>query len=66
MKVKELRQKTDKELNELLNQSRQKLGQFKFDLAAKKLKNIREINQSRKQVARILTILTQRQNEPGK
>lgn len=57
MKIKELRQKTTKELKELLEEDRHKLGQFRFDLAAKKLKNVREIRNLRREIARILTIL---------
>lgn len=59
MKVKELSQKTKKELNDLLAENRHKLGQLRFDLASKKLKNIREIRGLRKDVARIITILKQ-------
>ena len=57
MKKKELHQKTEKELKDLLIENRCKLGQLKFDLAAKKLKNIMEIRKLRRQIARILTIL---------
>jgi len=57
MKAKELRQKTEKELKDLLNEKSHKLGQLKFDLASKKLKNIREIREIRREVARIKTIL---------
>jgi large subunit ribosomal protein L29 len=60
MKVKELRQKTEKELRDLLNEDRRKLGQLKFDLASKKLKNIREIRELRRDIARILTILKEK------
>ena len=59
MKIKELRQKTAKELKELLEQDRHKLGQFKFDLASKKLKNHRQIRELRKEIARVLTILSE-------
>lgn len=57
MKIKELRQKTAKELKELLAEDQHKLGQLKFDLAAKKLKNVRQIRELRKEIARIITIL---------
>ncbi|MFH1460976.1 MAG: 50S ribosomal protein L29 [Patescibacteria group bacterium] len=57
MKIKELRQKTEKELKELLINDRRKLGQLKFDLAAKKLKNVMEIRELRREIARVLTIL---------
>jgi len=59
MKVKELKQKTKKELNDILVENRRKLGQLRFDLASKKLKNIREIRGLRRDVARIITILKQ-------
>ncbi len=60
MKIKDLHQKTEKELNELLIESRYKLGKLKFDLSSKKIKNIREIRDLRRDVARILTILNQK------
>ena len=63
MKIKELRQKTDKELRELLAEDQHKLGQLKFDLAAKKLKNVRQIRELRKEIARIITILKGKDNE---
>ncbi len=66
MKIKELRQKTDKELKELLEQDRHKLGQLKFELASKKLKNHRQIRELRKEIARVLTILSKKKNEPEK
>lgn len=56
MKLKELRQKSAKELGALLEEDRHKLGQLKFDLAAKKLKNISQIRELRREIARILTI----------
>ena len=66
MKIKELRQKTEKELRDLLNENRHKLGQFKFDLASKKLKNVRQIRELRKDIARILTILDEQKDEQRK
>jgi len=60
MKTKELKQKTEKELKDLLIQNRQKLGQLKFDLASKKLKNIREIRNLRRGIAQILTVLNKK------
>jgi len=66
MKIKELRQKTEKELKDLLNENRHKLGQFKFDLASKKLKNVRQIRELRKDIARILNILKEKKDEQRK
>lgn len=62
MKAKELKQKTEKELKELLQEDKTKLGQLKFDLASKKLKNIREIRDLKKEIARISTLLKINQN----
>jgi large subunit ribosomal protein L29 len=64
MKAKELQQKPEKELRELLAENQRKLGQLKFDLASKKLKNVMEIRELKKDIARILTLLNQfnRQN----
>ncbi|MBU1136882.1 50S ribosomal protein L29 [Patescibacteria group bacterium] len=63
MKTKELKQKSKSELNNLLKENRGKIGQFKFDLHSKKIKNIKEAKELRKDVARILTILKKENNE---
>lgn len=57
MKAKELKQKSEKELERLLLSDREKLRQLKFDLSAGKVKNVREIRKIKKDIARILTIL---------
>lgn len=57
MKAKELRQKTKKELENLLAENRAKLQRLKFDLAAKKLKNSSQIKLLKKDIARILTVI---------
>lgn len=58
--MKELRQKKEKELRDLLIQDREKLGQLKFNLASKKLKNVREIRDLRRKIAKVLTILNKK------
>jgi len=58
MKIKELREKTENELQSLLKESREKLRQIKFDLKSRQSKNPQEINQTKKVIARILTILS--------
>jgi len=60
MKTKELRQKTEQELELALKEMREKLRKLKFDLAEKKLKNVKEISLVKKTIARIMTILCQR------
>lgn len=59
MKIKELRQKSKKELQKMLIDHRERLRSLKFNLAAGKVKNIREIRELKKEVARILTLLKQ-------
>ena len=63
MKAKELRQKPEKELQKLLQELREKLRKLRFDLVSGKVKNVREIRQTRKDIARILTILNERKKE---
>lgn len=62
MKIRELRRKSNKELQENLVTSRNKLRDLRFNLASGKVKNIREIKQVKKDIARILTLLKE-QNE---
>ena len=57
MKKKELKQKSVRELNEILVENRQKLGQLKFELAAKKAKNVKQAKELRREIARIITLL---------
>jgi len=57
MEITELHQKTKTELQKLLQDNRARLGQLRFDLAAGKVKNVREIRKIKKEIARILTIL---------
>ena len=57
MEAKELKQRTIEELKSILKQKEEKLSQFSFDLASGKVKNIREIKEAKKDIARILTII---------
>lgn len=57
MKIEELRKKTKEELRKMFEDSGEKLGQLKFDLASGKVKNITEIRRLKKEIARILTTL---------
>ena len=59
MKIGELRQKSKPELQKLLTELRERLRQLRFDLAAGKVKNVREIHQIKKDIARALTLLKQ-------
>lgn len=61
MKIKELRLKSKKELQDTLVKLRDKLRELRFNLAGGKVKNIKEVHQTKKDIARILSLL----NEQG-
>lgn len=60
MKTKELQKLTDVELKKALEQNQEKLRSLRFDLASGKVKNVREIRETRKTVARVHTLLKER------
>jgi len=57
MKLEELRKKTKEEAGKILQDDREKLRQLRFDLAAGKVKNVREIRKIKKEIAQTLTLL---------
>ena len=57
MKIKELKQLSREELKKKMADAREKLRQMRFDLQAGKVKDVREIRQVKKDIARILTIM---------
>ncbi len=60
VKTKELRIKPEEELNQLLSESQKKLRELRFNLASGKVKNVRTIRVLKKNIARILTILNEK------
>jgi ribosomal protein L29 len=57
MEFKELKNKTEKELQETLAEYREKLRIARFKDANKQLKNVREIREVRNVIANVLTLL---------
>lgn len=57
MKASELRKRDKKELEKNVHDLTKKLSDLRFKFSSGKLKNVKEINNSKKEVARILTIL---------
>ncbi len=57
MKAKELKQRNKDELKKLLEELTEKQRQLRFNLSLGKVKNVREIRQIKKDIARIKTIL---------
>ncbi|MDD3399588.1 MAG: 50S ribosomal protein L29 [Candidatus Paceibacterota bacterium] len=60
MKPAEIRQKPKEELLKSIKDYREKLRSLRFDLASGKVKNVREIRNIKKDIARILTILKEK------
>lgn len=59
MHIKELREKNKEELKKLLAEKQKETRKFRFDIAAKQVKNNRELRKSKRDIARILTLLKQ-------
>ncbi|MFH1745368.1 MAG: 50S ribosomal protein L29 [bacterium] len=55
--IKELKNKSKKELQKILSESREKLRDLRFKDANKQVKNVREIRVERKTVARVMFLL---------
>lgn len=59
----EIRQKSEKELEEILKRKRERLRELRFELAAGKVKSIKEIRIIKKDIARILTFLAEQRSK---
>jgi large subunit ribosomal protein L29 len=57
MKAKELKKKSKTDLEKILQEKRERLRILRFGLVGGKIKNTREIRQTKKDIARILTLL---------
>jgi len=66
LKASELRQKSEGELQKLLFEMREKLRQLRFELSQGKLKNVRLIRETKKDIARILTVINEKRLEKEK
>jgi len=61
MKTKELKEKSTAELKKLLLDNAEKRRELNFKIANKQLKNVREVRNVRKNIAKIKTILKERE-----
>lgn len=62
-KIKEFREKTEKELVALIEAKKKEINDFRFKLAKGKAKNVKFQREARKDIARILTILKEKENK---
>lgn len=61
MKAKDIRNKSNKELQKDLSDSRSKILQLSVDYRTKEIKNVREIRAVKRTVARILTVMAEQE-----
>jgi len=62
MKAKELRKKDIKELEKAVQELRKKLSDLRFKISSGKLKDVKEVSHSKKEIARILTLIKESKN----
>ena len=63
MKIKDLRTKSDKELKTLLASEHESLREAGFKVAQKQLKNVRKIRDTKCNIAQIMTLLNNQNNQ---
>ena len=59
MKINKLAKKSNKDLRVDLEEKRKELRSLRFSLAARKLKNIKKIRETKTDIAQILTVINQ-------
>lgn len=57
MKIADLKEKSEKELQELLAEDRDKVRDLRFKLASKQLKDVRILRKMKREIGQILTVL---------
>ena len=57
MKKLDLKNKTNEEMGVIMKDLKAKLLQFNFELGEKRLKDFSQVNKTKKEIARILTII---------
>ena len=63
MDIKELKVKSKEELNKLLSDNRDKLRDLKFKVANRQLKDVRGIRKLKREIARMLTVLNNKETK---
>lgn len=60
MKIKEIRKKSEGELQKLLKLQREIMRDLRFKIAAKQHKDVRDLRETKKIIAEILTVLKEK------
>jgi large subunit ribosomal protein L29 len=63
MKIKDLREKNIEELKKLLAEKEESIRKFRFDFATKQVKGIRQIRVEKRDVARIITLIREKNKQ---
>jgi len=58
MKMTDIKKKTAEDLKRLVSEKKEELRSFRFGLSGSKVKNIKEAKNTKKDIARILTVLS--------
>ena len=66
MKARELREMTDEALRGLLGERKADIMNFRLQLATSVVENVRQAREKRRDIARILTILREREQSAAK
>lgn len=60
MKVQEIKDKSDRELLNLIREGKEKMKKMRFALANRQLENVKDVAETRKTIARAKTFLRER------
>ena len=60
MKIKEIREKSEKELQNMVRTEKEKLKKLRFSLSSKQLKNYNVIGETKKNIAKAKTVLKEK------
>lgn len=60
MKIKEIREKSEKELQNMIRAEKEKLKKLRFSLSSKQLKNYNSIEDTKRNIAKAMTVLKEK------
>ncbi|MFZ2225829.1 MAG: 50S ribosomal protein L29 [Candidatus Moraniibacteriota bacterium] len=63
MKIKDLREKNIEELKKLLAEKEENIRKFRFDLVTKQVKGTRQIRTEKRDVARMITLIREKNKQ---